>query len=78
MVFDLMVLVVSTAGLLRSGGTQGSDLWKLLFRDGIAYFFVAFVGNAVASVSSFVAFTLSSWLNLAGFQVFTILHLNAA
>ncbi|KAG8690051.1 hypothetical protein FRC09_012159, partial [Ceratobasidium sp. 395] len=50
MAFDLTVLVVSTAGLLRSGGRQGSDLWKLLFRDGIVYFLVAFVGNAVASV----------------------------
>ncbi|KAF8609520.1 hypothetical protein BDV93DRAFT_602180 [Ceratobasidium sp. AG-I] len=51
MAFDLMVLVVSTAGLLRSGGSKGSsDLWKLLFRDGIAYFAVAFVGNAIASV----------------------------
>jgi len=50
MAFDLVVLVMSVAGLLRAGGTQGSDLWKLLFRDGIAYFVVAFVGNAVASV----------------------------
>ncbi|CAE6449931.1 unnamed protein product [Rhizoctonia solani] len=50
MAFDLSVLVVSTAGLLRSGGWQGSDLWKLLFRDGIVYFLVAFVGNAVAAV----------------------------
>ncbi|KDN37797.1 hypothetical protein RSAG8_09952, partial [Rhizoctonia solani AG-8 WAC10335] len=50
MAFDLTVLVVSTAGLLRSGGWQSSDLWKLLFRDGIAYFLVAFVGNAIAAV----------------------------
>lgn len=52
MAFDLMVLVISTAGLLRAGGRQSSDLWKLLFRDGIAYFVVAFLGNAVASVST--------------------------
>ncbi|EUC65385.1 transmembrane protein, putative [Rhizoctonia solani AG-3 Rhs1AP] len=50
MAFDLTVLVVSTAGLLRSGGWQGSGLWKLLFRDGIVYFIVAFAGNAVAAV----------------------------
>ncbi|CEL58135.1 hypothetical protein RSOLAG1IB_02880 [Rhizoctonia solani AG-1 IB] len=50
MAFDLVVLVVSTAGLLRSGGWQGSDLWKLLFRDGIVYFVVAFVGNGIAAV----------------------------
>lgn len=46
---DFIVLVVSTVGLLRSGGRQGSDLWKLLFHDGIAYFVVAFVGNTIAS-----------------------------
>lgn len=50
MAFDFTVLAVSTAGLLRSGGRQGSDLWKLLFRDGIVYFLVAFIGNAVAAV----------------------------
>lgn len=51
MSFDLMVLVISTTGLLRTGGRQSSDLWKLLFRDGIVYFIVAFIGNAVAAVS---------------------------
>lgn len=50
MSFDLMVLVISTTGLLRTGGRQSSDLWKLLFRDGIVYFIVAFIGNAVAAV----------------------------
>ncbi|QRV91252.1 hypothetical protein RhiJN_19270 [Ceratobasidium sp. AG-Ba] len=48
--FDFIVLVVSTVGLMRSGGRQGSDLWKLLFHDGIVYFVVAFLGNTVASV----------------------------
>ncbi|KAG9104049.1 hypothetical protein FRC06_005946 [Ceratobasidium sp. 370] len=66
MAFDLMVLIVSTAGLLRSGGRQGSDLWKLLFRDGIVYFVVAFVGNAVASV-----FTILH-LNAAMDIIFTV------
>jgi ABC-type glycerol-3-phosphate transport system permease component len=59
MAFDLTVLLVSTIGLLRSGGTQGSGLWKLLFRDGIVYFMVAFAGNAVASVSVSISITLS-------------------
>ncbi|KAG9075158.1 hypothetical protein FS749_013194 [Ceratobasidium sp. UAMH 11750] len=66
MAFDLTVLIVSTAGLLRSGGRQGSDLWKLLFRDGIVYFLVAFVGNAVASV-----FTILH-LNAAMDIIFTV------
>ncbi|KAG8694952.1 hypothetical protein FRC09_009488 [Ceratobasidium sp. 395] len=50
MTFDLLVLVLSIAGLMRTGHGRGSGLWKLLFRDGIAYFTVAFVGNLIAAV----------------------------
>lgn len=50
MAFDLLVLVLSVAGLMRTGHGRGSGLWKLLFRDGIAYFAVAFVGNFIAFI----------------------------
>ncbi|QRV89859.1 hypothetical protein RhiJN_17877 [Ceratobasidium sp. AG-Ba] len=50
MAFDLLVLVLSIAGLTRTGHGRGSGLWKLLFRDGIAYFTVAFIGNLIAAV----------------------------
>lgn len=52
MTFDFLVLVLSVAGLMRTGHGRGSGLWKLLFRDGIAYFAVAFVGNFIAFVSA--------------------------
>ncbi|KAG8900453.1 hypothetical protein FRB99_006036 [Tulasnella sp. 403] len=50
MVFDLTVLTISTVGLVKSSGR--SDLWKLLFQDGIAYFVVAFTANCAATVRS--------------------------
>ncbi|QRW04075.1 hypothetical protein RhiLY_03074 [Ceratobasidium sp. AG-Ba] len=50
MAFDLLVLVLSIAGLTRTGHGRGSGLWKLLFRDGIAYFTVAFIGNLIAAI----------------------------
>ncbi|KAG8747301.1 hypothetical protein FRC10_001480 [Ceratobasidium sp. 414] len=50
MAFDLLVLVLSVTGLMRAGHGRGSGLWKLLFRDGIAYFTVAFVGNFIAAI----------------------------
>ncbi|KAB5596199.1 hypothetical protein CTheo_471 [Ceratobasidium theobromae] len=50
MAFDLLVLIISITGLLRAGHGRGSGLWTLLFRDGIAYFCVAFVGNLIAAI----------------------------
>ncbi|KAG9099768.1 hypothetical protein FRC06_004867 [Ceratobasidium sp. 370] len=50
MAFDLLVLVLSISGLMRAGHGRGSGLWKLLFRDGIAYFTVAFIGNLIAAI----------------------------
>ncbi|CUA73382.1 hypothetical protein RSOLAG22IIIB_05272 [Rhizoctonia solani] len=50
MAFDLLVLILSVAGLLRAGHGRGSGLWSLLFKDGIAYFTVAFIGNLIAAI----------------------------
>lgn len=47
MSFDLIVLVLTTVGLVLSPGR--SSLWQLLFRQGIVYFFVAFVSNLIAA-----------------------------
>lgn len=49
MAYDLLVLSLSSIGLVRSLGR--SDLWSLLFQDGIVYFIVAFSANTVATVS---------------------------
>lgn len=45
--FDLVVLVLSTIGLRRCGRPS---LWKLLFRDGIIYFVIAFSANLIVVV----------------------------
>lgn len=48
MPFDLIVLVFTTIGLLRS--SCRSSLWQLLFRQGVIYFFVAFVANMAVTI----------------------------
>ena len=45
MSFDLIVMVLTTIGLMRFPGR--SSLWHLLFRQGIIYFLIAFVANMV-------------------------------
>ena len=48
MSFDLVVLVLTTIGLVRS--PSRSSLWQLLFRQGAIYFLVAFIANTVPVV----------------------------
>ena len=48
MAYDLIVLVLSSIGLIRTSGR--SDLWALLFKDGIVFFIVAFTANCIATV----------------------------
>ena len=46
--FDLVVLVLTTTGLYLSPAR--SSLWQLLFRQGIIYFVAAFVANMIPSI----------------------------
>jgi len=46
--FDLTVLILSTIGLLLTPGR--TSLWKLLFRDGIVYFVIAFSTNLTITI----------------------------
>lgn len=48
MFVDLVVLVISTIGLLMTPGR--SSLWKLLFKDGVVFFLIAFFSNTGAAV----------------------------
>jgi hypothetical protein len=48
MFLDLVVLIISTVGLLMTPGR--SSLWKLLFKDGVVFFLMAFFSNAGAAV----------------------------
>ncbi|KAG8969622.1 hypothetical protein FRB90_010722 [Tulasnella sp. 427] len=50
MSFDLIVLVLSTVGLVFAPGRNRSGLYNLLVRDGLVFFIVAFTSNAVAVV----------------------------
>jgi hypothetical protein len=48
MSFDLLVLVLTTIGLVRS--PSRSSLWQILFRQGVIYFLVAFIANTIPVV----------------------------
>jgi len=48
MFVDLVVLVLSIVGLLMTPGR--SSLWKLLFKDGVVFFLMAFFSNTGAAV----------------------------
>jgi hypothetical protein len=48
MFVDLVVLVLSIVGLVMTPGR--SSLWKLLFKDGVVFFLMAFFSNAGAAV----------------------------
>lgn len=48
MLFDLIVLVLTTVGLTMS--PTRSSLWQLLFRQGIIYFVVAFIANMLPTI----------------------------
>lgn len=60
--FGLILLVLSTTGLLISAR---SSLWKLLFRDGIAYFIISFYANLTVAV--FVLLNLNPIMNVMFF-----------
>lgn len=60
MAYDLIVLLMSSIGLIRTSGR--SDLWALLFQDGIVYFVVAFTANCVATV--FLLLNLNPAMNI--------------
>lgn len=47
--FDLIILVFTTAALLARHSAR-TDLWKLLFQDGLVYFLVSFSTNCIPAV----------------------------
>lgn len=57
---DLVVLVLTLVGLLITPGR--SQLWRLLLGDGILYFLVAFVANAIPAV--FLLLNLNPVMNI--------------
>ncbi|KXN87874.1 hypothetical protein AN958_07883 [Leucoagaricus sp. SymC.cos] len=47
--FDLIILLFSAAALFRKH-TAHTDLWKLLFHDGLVYFLISFTMNCIPAV----------------------------
>lgn len=47
--FDLIILIFTATALL-SRHTARTDLWKLLFQDGLVYFLISFSMNCIPAV----------------------------
>ena len=47
--FDLVILISTAAALLARHSVR-TDLWKLLFQDGLVYFIVSFSTNCIPAV----------------------------
>jgi hypothetical protein len=52
MAFDFIILVFTAVALLKKHSAR-TDLWKLLFQDGLVYFLVSFSTNCIPAVSLF-------------------------
>lgn len=50
MLFDFIVLVLTTIGLVMTPASGRSSLWQLLFQQGVVYFLVAFVANLLPTI----------------------------
>lgn len=63
--FDFIILVFTAVALLSRHSIR-TDLWKLLFQDGLVYFLASFSTNCIPAVRTtlYVA-SLSYLLNLA-------------
>lgn len=71
--FDFVILVFTIVALYFKHRTC-SDLWHLLFRDGLLYFVVTFLCNALPAVSVFIDVFWRYTYRFA--QVFNVLQLN--
>lgn len=47
--FDFIILVFTAVALLKKHSAR-TDLWKLLFHDGLVYFLVSFSANSIPAV----------------------------
>ncbi|CAL1702301.1 unnamed protein product [Somion occarium] len=61
MIFDLIILCFTVVALYAKHKSR-SDLWHLLFRDGLVYFFITFFCNALPAV--FNVLNLNTIMNI--------------
>ncbi|KAG8947246.1 hypothetical protein FRC03_001137 [Tulasnella sp. 419] len=65
--FDLLILCLTTAGLIiNTPDSRGTHLWQLLFRDGLAFFFIVTIANALPTI--FILLEYNAVMNL----IFTV------
>jgi len=62
MCFDLVILIFTTMGLLRSSNRSG--LWQLLFRDGLVFWGISFTVNAIPAILN--SLNLNTSMNIIG------------
>jgi len=70
MAFDFTILLLTTIALYRfSYSGVRSDLWNLLFRDGLVYFLVTFSFNAVPAILNVLQLNavMNVWVEFYGY-----------
>ncbi|KAF9008688.1 hypothetical protein BDQ17DRAFT_1236446 [Cyathus striatus] len=67
MFFDLIILLFSAVALLGKHSAR-TDLWKLLFKDGLVYFMVSFSMNCIPAVLNVMNLN-STWSYITGGQI---------
>lgn len=58
--FDFIILVFTAVALLKKHSAR-TDLWKLLFQDGLVYFLVSFSANCIPAVRVFLQLQAIYW-----------------
>ena len=72
--FDLLILVFTAIALLARHSAR-TDLWRLLFQDGLVYFLISFCTNCIPAVG-FAEYNESYITNTTS-QVLNVLNLNS-
>lgn len=73
--FDLIILIITAIALLARHSAR-TDLWKLLFQDGLVYFILSFSTNCIPAVRFHLRYLFLP-LNSRIRQVLNVLDLNS-
>jgi hypothetical protein len=72
--FDFVILAFTTIALMRH--SRRTDLWRLLFQDGLVYFLVSFSTNAIPAVRNLCPFAVFRQLIHDFNKILNVLNLN--
>lgn len=73
--FDFVILCLTCAALVKKH-TARTDLWKLLFQDGLIYFLLTFSMNCIPAVGTSILHVIPCCLSFTT-QVLNVLNLNS-